>query len=171
MKRLLLVVCLLAIVAVPMSGCQRVAEEATEKAVERATGVDIEKEGDKVTVTGEQGEQVSVTGEATELPEGFPDDVPVFEDAKIMSSASMTDGGKTTFIVTFETAAAVADVQKFYEDALAEKKWTITNKVSGSSEGKDTAMVTFKKADTAEGVVTIATDDAGKTSINLSVSK
>lgn len=92
------------------TGCAQVAEKAAESAVERAvegqTGVDIEKDGESVTITGENGEQITTSSDG-ELPDGFPDVVPVYE-GKITGSMK-AEQGYTVVIATRDDVSKVWD--------------------------------------------------------------
>jgi hypothetical protein len=56
------------------------------------------------------------------LPSDFPADVPQYPGSKIASARGTADMG---VVVTFDSADAVAEVAKFYADALASQGWQV----------------------------------------------
>lgn len=114
-KALAIIAALVALVA--LSGCQMVAEKATEKAIEGATGVKVDKNGDEVTIEGKDGTKVT-TSDSGEAPAGFPKDVPVYA-GKITASV-VADNGYTIGIETNDDVAKVLD---FYIAAAGKDGW------------------------------------------------
>jgi hypothetical protein len=87
-----------ATLAFGIAGCGNAAEELTERAIEEGTGGDVEIGDDGVTITDEEGNEVAI-GDAAEVPETWPDDVPVPTGSIVSSS---TAGGTTTLLVTVD---------------------------------------------------------------------
>ncbi len=149
---------LLAGLAVAVVGCQSIAEQATEAAVEQATGVKIDKSGDEVTIQGEDGTEMTASS-AGDLPEGFPTDVPVYE-GDIIASVKAAEG----YSVTIEAASDVSTVFDWYKTELDAQGWKIMSEVKvqdggalSAEKGNQQLQVTFG-ADSG---------DANKTTISL----
>lgn len=99
-----------------------------EKAIESKTGVktnieDLEK--GKMTFTDEKtGTKVDI-GSNT-VPETFPKDFPLYPDAKVTSSLSGAQAGKSNgFWLTMSTPAAPDMVTSFYKTELTKNGWTV----------------------------------------------
>jgi hypothetical protein len=127
-------------------------EKAAEKILESAGegDVDVDVDGDEVTVKGKDGE--FSTG--NELPKGWPDDIPLPDDATITSgAASKADSGGTSFFVAASTSMNAKDAVAFYVQEL--KGYTKQNEfMSGEN-----ATVMFRGP---AGDVTITTGPDGK---------
>ena len=138
MKRLLLIVGLLSLLAVA-SAC----------------GGGGEKE---ITLPGDGGNVQVITGR--NLPDEFPSDFPIFKDADLTGSIRGEQEGQSGFFVTWETDASPDDVTNFYKEALDKDPW----KTAGVFTTSDGAMITFTRADNENfgGGVTVASSD-GKT--------
>ncbi|MDH4139317.1 MAG: hypothetical protein OEV43_01975 [Coriobacteriia bacterium] len=155
-----------------MTACQRaeekVAEEVAEKAMEDATGSDVELDENKVTITGEDGESVEISGSEAELAEGFPSDVPVYEDGTIESSGKIAAGGVENYTVSVVTNDSVNDVFEWYKSEFDDKGWNMTSEFSaGTSEG-DSAMLSFEKSGRI-ATLAISQEPGGETMIACTV--
>lgn len=167
MRRTLLVAMalLLAIAAMQVTGCRKVAEEAAEQAVEQATGVDVEQDGDSVTITSEddEGGQVNITtGEGAEVPDEFPDDFPLY-DGDVTGSSSVASPDGSMVVVTVETKDDFDTVKDFFDKAFADEGWNVIFQMSSSEGGSQGISYTLEKdernatltIDTTDGVTTI----------------
>jgi len=155
----LLAVSLVALVA----SCQRMAEEA----VEQQTGVEIDREGDSVTITGSEGEQIKTQTES--LPENWPADVPVYEGAEIQASTSVSVGEGTQLSATLVTDDPVAEVFAWYKAEAASGGWTVESEASMQTDGAATAFLALKKG-SVEVKVTVNEADDGSSNIVTVVS-
>ncbi len=86
--------------AVALTGCG--AESSAERAVEKATGadVDIDKDGEEVTVTTEDGEFST----SASLPEGFPTDIPII-DGVVQQGVRSDQDGQQGYLVSVRSDA------------------------------------------------------------------
>jgi len=144
----LLGVAVLAVVAM-VSGCggketsERAAEEIVEQAIEKAGGgnVDIDVDGDKVTMTGDDYRMEST--ETTEWPDNLPDDVPQFTYGKIerVARGEKAETGEFNYNIWVHDIDAEAAAK--YEADLKKAGWE-TNAVSVGEQG---GMVTAEKGD------------------------
>ena len=184
MKKLIVIMAVIVsilLILVFTGGCkknlaERIVEGAIEKAIEEESGedVDIDLDEGEVTIQSDEGEvsissdEETVTiesdeGEATfgssaELPEGFPAEVPVYENMDITSSMSGTNDGKTSYTVTALSEDGVDDIKEWYESQLS--GWNITGEFSMETDDGQTASIN------AEGTgydlsLMIAEDDEG----------
>ncbi len=113
---------------------ERVAEEATERAIEADTGGDVDvnlDEDGSFSMKSEDGSMVmSADGE---LADGFPSEVPLV-DGTVQASWSTTSPEGESWWVTLE----VGDAEAAYADArsgLEGAGFTITNTYEGTSDG------------------------------------
>ncbi len=96
-------------------------------------GVSVNDEGD-VQISSEEGD-VSF-GSGSEVPDDFPDGVPLPEDANLVGSSSVSDGDAKTFTLIYgiEKAEDVSGAVDSYKDALTDAGFTIDSDYSGSSD-------------------------------------
>ena len=136
--------------ALAITGCSRqsLGEKAAEKIIESQTGadVDINKDGNDVTIKTEDGESQYSTGGTAKLPENFPKDLVIAEDAKIMMSS--TAEGATT--ITYSTAIEQGEILKKYISTLAGLGWKKemeidmgAGKIASFSKDKEKTSVTI----------------------------
>jgi hypothetical protein len=133
------------VAVVVLAGCasaaERIAEEATERAIESESGgnaeVDIDDDGSVRVRTGDGSFSASADGS---MPEDFPA-VPVV-DGKVTASWSTKEGEAESWMVTLEVAdaeAAFADAKAGLEDAGYEITSTFEATNSGDFGGGLTA--------------------------------
>jgi hypothetical protein len=158
--RVLVVIALVAAMAVTVQGCQMIAQ----KAVEQATGVKVDKNGDQVTITGKDGTTASV-GKGT-VPDGWPTDVPVYAGTITMGN-KMDANGKTAFLVTLETPDAPKAVADWYQEKLTGDGWTKTDRNDASAGGKEVSILVAEKG--TQRVAVSATTGNGKTIVTVNV--
>ncbi|MDO8964654.1 MAG: hypothetical protein Q7W30_09220 [Coriobacteriia bacterium] len=104
-----------------LTGCDAIVQNAAKSAVEGATGVKVNQDGNGITVEGKDGEAITVGGDNA-LPEGFPADIPVYEGT-ISASMKSPKG----FLVTIDAADPLATVADWYRTKLADEGWKIIN--------------------------------------------
>jgi hypothetical protein len=153
----IVVLALLVLLVSSLTGCSF----AAQKIAETATGVKVDQSGNSVTVTGKNG-TASVTSKEGRLPDGLPGDVPAYAGT-IKSSATLATDQGTNYTFQVDTPDSIATVQSWYKDKLASNGWTVTGTVTG---GTDSAMVSAKKGDKSNLVVTIGKNStSGQTEI------
>jgi hypothetical protein len=133
--------------AVALGGCQR----AAERVVEEATGVRIDEDGDSVTITGPEGEQAEF-GASASLPEGWPEDHPVYEPADIESSMSFSGDDGAQYTVYMTTSDAFADVLAWYKQAAVDAGWTIESEGSLEMDGTNSGYFYLNKGNANSSV-------------------
>ena len=103
-------------------------------------------------------EEGTVSGVQTDLPENFPQDVPLFTPSETLSSLESQE----RIQLTLQTDGSAERVRKFYQQEMEEVGWQLTGR------GEDDGILTFLK-DTRHTQLVITSDPAGPTLIVLSV--
>lgn len=135
-------VCAVALLA---AGCG--SDERTVETEAGAVTVRTEDEGVRVSGTTEEGAAYEGTfGEGSELPTDFPDDVPLFPDAKVTGSMSVAEEGR---MVKLRAEAGGADVLAFYRRELEAQGWQIEAEMDLGGQrmltaGKDERIVSVQ---------------------------
>jgi hypothetical protein len=104
-----------------LTGCAQLAQQAIEK----STGVSVDKNGNKVTVTGPNGQQTTVQGGKNELPADLPSSIPIYNGATVKASATIAAEKTTNYTISLETSDDVATVASWYKTELTGKGWTM----------------------------------------------
>lgn len=116
------------------AGCQSIADKAAETAVEKATGVKVDTKGEKVTISTDEGE-ATISSDA-KLPDDFPSDVPIYDDAKIGTAMTNEVQGGKSYLVGMESDDDAAEVFDWYKKAFEDEGWKITSTMEvGDSVG------------------------------------
>lgn len=99
-----------------------------------------------------------------ELPAGWPDDVPVYPEAKIELSGVKQDGGRAQGIgAIFITADSVQKAVDFFAEELPKRGWTLEQ----TAEINDAQILSAKKGNREFGLSAAAT--AGQTRITIAI--
>lgn len=142
------------------TGCEAIIGQAVKSGVEKATGVKVDEKTDSVTVTGKDGSSIT---SGSDIPAGFPEDVPVYDGT--LDGALETKGPKGAgYNLIINTPDASADVFTFYETELAAQGWTVKTPVKTDGGG----MVTAEKGATTVTVM-ISAGAEGQTTITQTV--
>jgi type IV pilus biogenesis protein CpaD/CtpE len=145
-------------------GCGRNAqEEAVEKAIEKQTGGDarVNLSDDGVSVETEDGEMRLSSGNNAKLPENFPDDVYVMEDATVEMAMNMPEGQS----VALSCSDTPSDVAAIYRKKMVEKGW----KQMASTNMGEQVMLVYTKGNRAANVVIARGEEKGRTRIHLTI--
>lgn len=165
LKRLSVFILMAAVVL--LAGCgkraeEKAAEKALEEAIEAKTGgkveADISKE--KIQIKSEEGEMTIAEKGGAEIPEGFPADVPIYKDAKVLMSLKE----KNSFVLSLESKDDVKQVVESYKSKMKAQNWD-EKTVLNLGEG---VMLQYVK-DNRSVSITISKADE-KTQISLTVS-
>jgi hypothetical protein len=164
MKRIalsaLLVICLAAL-GLSVSGCQLLAQKATEGALKTATGGAVDVKGDSVTLTGKDGSQATVSGD-TKIPADFPSDVPMRDDGSVKAViTNQTPSGGTGYMINIRFKIPQTELLDWYKTELEKGGWKITSTVSTGDGG----MVAAEKGDLTINVVTGSDNSEGFSSV------
>jgi hypothetical protein len=96
-----------------------------EKTVETQGGAfTVEREGEGFRISGEEEEIGAISGQFGEnarIPDGFPEDVPVYPDARVVGGMVAGEGG----MLTLQTDDDPEEVADFYRENLAEEGWSL----------------------------------------------
>lgn len=147
------------VLVVSMTGCANVAEQATKSAIENATGVKVDEKNGKTTVTTKDG-QATLSSDQNKLPDGLPTYMPAYTGTVKASAAITTDKG-SNFSFTIETGDDAQTILNWYKAQFAEKGWTVTT----TAVNGDSGMVSAKKGETDNVVVTVGKNSEGKNEI------
>jgi hypothetical protein len=121
-----------------------------------ACGGGDEKE---ITLPGGNGEvKVSTSGD---LPDEFPDDFPIFKDAKLIGAYTAEQEGQSGLVATWETDASTQEVTDFYKEELDKDPW----QTAGTFASAEGSVISFTRTDGKDlgGGVTVAGN--GKTQV------
>jgi hypothetical protein len=168
-KKLLSVGLILAL-ALGLVGCQsideKIGEEVGEEIAGGIVGADVEVDGEDVTIETDDG-AVSISGDTRELPEDFPEDMPIYDDSEVDSATSMSSGGSTTYYVNLTTEDDITTVYEWYKAEVADEGWTITSDLLMTTES-DMAQLAVEKDD-MEAVISMSEDEPNVLGIILTV--
>jgi hypothetical protein len=163
LRILLAIVAVVAIVA--MTGCGMIVEKAVTSGIESATGVKVDTSGNSVSIQGKDGSSLSSSNDGT-LPEGFPEDFPVYENGTITTGIA-SDGPKGKgFLVGIGTDDASTAAFDWYTTQLKDKGWTIKTTMNTGDGGLLAGENATQGFSVAFGP---GSGDQKKTMINISV--
>ncbi len=134
---------------------------------EATKNVEVNKDNGSVTIKTDEGEATASYGNDTQLPDGYPSDVPIYEPSNIVY-AIKTDG--KNYSVTAKTNDERTAVADYYKSELPKQGWTLDREFS-YSQG---TSITYNKADRS---VTVSvtnpeyTTTEGKTTINITLNQ
>lgn len=156
------------------SGCGKAADKFSEKAAEKATEKAIESGSDgKADVDLNDGEMNIETddgsfsmGAGGEIPDSWPEDVPMPPDAEVVSVMEMgSDDSEATINLSVTTDMPSDDVVAFYKDGL--DGWTQAGTFSSNSEDGGMTSVQYERDEqTSLGITALDDEDEG-TIVNL----
>jgi hypothetical protein len=146
---------------VSLGGCANIAEQATKAAVEKTTGVKVDQNGGKTTVTDKNGQTTTLSTDQNKLPDGLPSDMPAYTGT-IKASASVGGQTGTSYTFTVETTDDVTTILDWYKKELTDKGWT----VNATSTNGDAGMISAKKGENQNAVVTVGKSSDGKSEVS-----
>ena len=127
------------VIASALPACKKAQDAAVESAIERATGskVDIDKDGNSMTIKTEQGD-VSITsaedGGSVAMPAGFPTDIYLPEDHRVASAMDMAG----MQMVNLATRAGVSALSADVESHMQASGWK--REMAMQADGSSTLM-------------------------------
>ena len=162
-KTLTIIGVVVAVLVVAGAANRFLGKSAAEKAIEAATGgnVDVGSNGEDVTIKTDQGTWSS----SDKLPADFPTDVPLYPDAKVQGSVASAQQQASGHYAGLETTDSIDKVVSWYKSEVPAEGW----KVSVSYEVDGGLMIGGSK-DTRDLVVTIS-KDGDKVAIGLVVTQ
>ncbi len=162
MKRRVLtavVVACLAALAISATGCQLIAQKATEGAIKNATGGAVDVKGDSVTITGKDGSAATVSGD-TKIPADFPSEVPMRDDGTVKAVITNQTANGKSYMINIRFKVPQTELLDWYKTELEKGGWTITSTVATGDGG----MVAADKGALSVNVVTGSDSSDGYTS-------
>jgi hypothetical protein len=171
-KNLILLVAVIGL-SFTLTGClkspsQKLGEKMVEKTIESQTGgnVDVDTNSGTMDFKSEDGTMQVSTGGEVSLPDGFPKDLILASDAKVVLA---TSADKTTS-VAYETDESAADLFADYKEELDDQGWTKDFEMdAGTSK-----MVNFKKGNQRASFIiseNTSSEDEYKTMVNITLSE
>ena len=165
MKRVLVGIVVIAL-ALGLVGCKsiedKIGEEIGEELVGAATGSDVEVDGDSVTIETEEGD-VTIANDTGELPDGFPDDFPLYDDYALDGASSVSGGGTTTYYVNMTSDDEVEDIYDWYKAEFGDGGWELSGDVIYSDSSSSSGMLTAKQGKMEATVSMTSETDGGTT--------
>lgn len=149
---------MVAMTGVVLSGCslgQKAGEKIIEETIERETGskVDVDAGGDRVEIKTAEGEMSYSAGGDVKLPENFPEELIVAEDARVVMSTTADEATS----VSFTSSIDVNGLGKSYLEGLPKSGWTKVSEINVDSG----LMMNFTRGKQSL-VITIGSDDNGQ---------
>ena len=130
-----------------VSGCAAAAQQAAQQ----ATGVQVDKTGNSVTLKG-------TDGQSTTIDSSIPDDLknfPVPQGFKSQGGGTMTSGGDKVAAVSWKGTGQIQSVVDYYKSTLPGQGWT----EEGTYISGDGGMLNYSKPDGSGLTVTVSKDD------------
>ena len=154
--------------ALVLSACgkseEKAAETLAEQALEANSGqdvdVDIEDDGQTVTIQTEEGTLKQSSGDNVALPSDFPTDISLPAEYKVMSVMTM---GPVTSVV-MEVPESPSDLFASFKSGQSGQGW----KETLSMQGADGSMLGFEKEDRSL-LVNLGRSEDGGTMVSLSL--
>ena len=163
---------LVPLIAVALTACGAAQEAVSEQLVEQAVGegVDLElgDDGQIASIETEDG-SFEMSAGGGEVPEEWPDDVPLFDGGEISSSQVVTDAGQTAVIVGYTTDA---DPEATFDSLIEAYEAAGFAALSTSNTGDDNgifATYAGSRGDTTLSVGVISSVDS-PTIVQISIS-
>lgn len=144
------------VLALPLATVMACGSEETIETEQGTVTVDRDDDTMSFSVDGKDKLQVKA-GEDIALPDGFPEDVPVYPKSTLVTSMATPDG----VMVSSRSSADAGDVLAFYKKELGSKGWTVEAEMNMGPQ----RMLSFSKGD-RQATVTISSDE-GETQISL----
>lgn len=144
----------------------RGADNIAESLVESATGGDVDINSDDGDFSVKSGDGSYEISSSADLPDNFPDGVPLYDDQDITGSYRSSGEDVSSWSITAETKDSVSRVGDFFDEEFA--SWENQGEYSASG----TTTTIYKKGDLSATVsVGKSSTDDSKTSISYLVSE
>lgn len=105
----------------------------------------------------------------TELPDGFPQEIPVFDPAEVISSSSHTQDNASGYSATWSTQAGAQEVSDFYQRSLSENGWQTTS--TSSSGNRSSYIAEHENGLRLSVIISAPRDDESGVNITASTSR
>ncbi|MHB0956789.1 MAG: hypothetical protein ACYC0X_12700 [Pirellulaceae bacterium] len=152
-------------------GCRKAEEAMMERSIEsqmaEAGGnADVHIGDDSVSfkIQDEKGNANVEIGQNTKLPEGFPQDVPLYPKMTLMMANAQTENER--FFLVGTSSDAPEQIATYYKQAAAKNGWEEQNSMEQEDQMRG---LTFQKAGRNLEIIAVVTDEG--TSLNISTGK
>lgn len=157
---------LVAAVALLLAGCG-----STQKAVEKATGCDVDTGNDQASLDCEDGKGSVSFGDSAKVPKGFPrDDVPL-PDGKLLTAFATETDNEQGYNLAYTFKGSLEDAAEDYGDDLRDAGFTIDD--SQALSASDAGFLGFSAENDGWNVTVIGagakSGDSGDRNAGLSV--
>jgi len=127
-------------ITICLSGCHKAADNATEAAIEAASGqkVDVERDGDKVTFKNEEAEVTTQAGMNLPLPADFPKDIYLPKSYTVNTVMDMSG----IHMVSLMAPEPVPALFNAASEAMQQQGW---KQVTAMQHASGNAMLAFEK--------------------------
>jgi hypothetical protein len=146
-------------------GCGKSAQEkVAEKAIEQQTGdkADVDIGDESMEITTEDGEVSMKAGKGAKLPDSFPEDVHVYDGARVAMAMQMP-GGMSVGLTTKDDIDAV---KKSYETEMQKQGW---NRTSAMEMGEQSVLMFTKEERVANIAISRDSEDEAGTRISITL--
>ncbi len=162
-----LAMALLAMTACGKSPGDRLADAAASAAASAASGqkVEIERDGDKVTIKSKDGKEVMdiSSGDGIKLPKDFPDDVYLPSDYKVMTSMKMGPA----MVVNLVAPGRLGKMFDQADEKMLAQGWEQTMSMQ---QGANSRILSYKKPDRS-ATISLNEQDDGAIRVGLQISQ
>lgn len=152
------------LVAALATGCgadEKAAEKAAETMLSK-NGSKVDIDGEKVTVEDDDG-NVTSFGEGVELPDDFPEEVPLPQgDYKVNSVYSQ--GGETTMMLVFE-ASDLKSLEEHLKSGLADAGYTVEDGMRMDTESGKQVHFSATSDEREVSIVLMVTPESEATAV------
>ncbi len=187
MRRVSSVFVLTVAAALALTSCGKAAEKLSEKAIEESVGggdADIDEDGSfsfesdegsvsvdadgNVKIEGEDGE-FSLDGSTGELPEDFPDDIPLLDGFEIVTGSRTSDGAQTFWGVVGAVNGEPEDVFADVVSAFEADDFESDGKSESTNNGQFFGSASFVGGGSRVSVTVLPDGDGENTTVSYNV--
>lgn len=162
----LLLVAIATLMSLGMAACSKSpSERAAEAAISAASGhkVDVDRDGDKVTIKTDEGQMQISAGEGIALPDDFPKDVYLPPGYTVKSAMQLPQAMMVQVVAPGPINELFAQADK----AMLAQGWEQTMSMQ---QAANTRVLAYKKPD-RQATVSLHGQDDGQVQVGLQVSK
>jgi hypothetical protein len=168
MRRPMILFTLLLTALLVFAGCgESASEKAGEKAAEELLGaenVEFDEDSGEMSIKDKDGNELSTSD--GELPDGWPDEVPMPDGAKIESGLKTgTAKEGDSFVASAEVEQTPKEVLEFYKKEL--KGYEESSSMGGTTAGEDTGFATYTSD--KYSVTVAVSEQSGKRMLSVTV--
>lgn len=141
--------------------------KAGEEILEGVTDSQLEVNGNEVTIEGQDGQELNIN--SAELPQDFPEVVPLYDDARLVSASSFGGEGQQTFSVTYSTPDSTSEVFEFYQQAISPDNGFAVVSTQQNTEGISSVAGTHSGEKYYVSSSALYDEDSGGSTIQITV--